>query len=328
MGLVENSIVLFLSFILLIRGGIYASRSLSNLASILGVSAFAMSFILMALATTLPELIVAINASIVGDTGLVLGNVIGTNIVNITLILGIVAVVSGRIVLLDYKTFSATRIINIAMIASPLILIIDGVLSRMDGVLLILFFITGAFWLLFIQRKYKLSSVAAKLDGAGNNLIFSFIRHSGVFTLGVALLLFSAYFIVASAKEISLTLGIPEILIGIFVVGIGTSLPELSFGLRSAVRGVGAMSVGNLFGALVLNSTLILGIAAIIRPVRTQAPNVFWMGAAFMVFSVLLAYSFLRTRKFLTRNEGIVLIFVYVLFVAAQVVQNTISIHL
>src|SRR3989338_1867116 len=118
MGLVENSIVLFLSFILLIRGGIYASRSLSNLASILGVSAFAMSFILMALATTLPELIVAINASIVGDTGLILGNVIGTNIVNITLILGIVAVVSGRIVLLDYKTFSATRIINIAMIAS------------------------------------------------------------------------------------------------------------------------------------------------------------------------------------------------------------------
>lgn len=323
--IIINGVVLFLSIALLIRGGLYAVRSTSAIAAVFGVSAFALSFILMSLATTLPDFAVAVNAALNKNTDIILGSIFGANIIDLTLILGLVAVISGRIKLQGYDIFSATRITNLLLISFPLLLILDGVLTRLDGILLIAAFVLGAAWLLMIQRRNKIFSTQVLPTRNKNHSVKFFIQYVFLFIFGAALLIFASYFIVISATNLSIILHLPEIIIGLFLLGIGTSLPELSFGIRSATLGSGSLSVANLFGAVVLNSTLILGVASIIHPVYTTAPSVFWLSAAFLLISVLLAYSFLYTKNFLVRREGVILVFIYIIFIIVQLMRNVLA---
>jgi len=316
--------LIIVGLLVLVYSGVYVVHSISALARFLGISEYTISFILLAIATTLPELSVGVSAAASGDPGLSLGNVLGTNIVNITLILGLVAVISGKVELADYEDFRKTRFSIFLLVISPAILLIDGALSRMDGIILLFLFLWNIYRTLHLGVKYgrrtpgPLEGGAAGVAGKLLENRRKFSRRFFIFTISVAALVASSYLVVYSASNLSLVLGLPEILIGILVVALGTSLPELSLGIRSAVEGKGSVPFGNLLGALVMNSTLVLGVTAVISPIGVAESSIFWISAVFMAASVLLVFYFLRTRHFLVRREGIALIFVYTAFLLIQ----------
>ncbi|MEX2144861.1 MAG: sodium:calcium antiporter [Candidatus Spechtbacterales bacterium] len=328
-SLLINTFLLALGIILLVRSGIYVVHSLNAMARFMGVAQYTISFVLMAFATSLPELSVGINAAISGDSNLSLGNVLGTNIVNITFILGVVVLIAGKVILTDYADFVNTRVFNFLLIISPIVFLIDGTLSRFDGVVLLFFFLWNLSRILKLREKFldrDITSIfkrepALKL-GETKKSVRNFSKNLFIFSVGVTVLVGSSYLAVYSASNLSLAIGIPKLLIGILIIGLGTSLPELAFGIRSAMEGRGDMAFGNLLGAAVTNSTLVLGVTAVIRPVHVFESNIFWISAFFMAISMLLVYYFLRVKNFLVQREGLVLIFTYAVFILIQGFAN------
>ena len=320
-----NIIYIIFGALIILGSSTYVVRSLTQLAHFFGLSGFTISFILMAFATSIPELIIGINAAISGSPEISLGNILGTNIVNLTLVLGLVALISGRIVMDDYQRFSTNRLFNFFLVMSPVVLLLDGYLSRIDAVILLAFFGWSLAHMLEFRKHIKgktfrgfwKTTVANAIKGV---LIStkSFFKNLFVFVAGIAALTVASHYFIIGAKNISISFGLSEILIGVFVVGLGTSLPELAFGIKAAKSKQGGMSLGNIFGSSVVNSTLILGITALIAPITISDTSVFWVSVIFMGFTMLLAYYLLRSKDFLIRTEGLVLILIYAIFIVVQ----------
>ncbi|MDX1535176.1 MAG: sodium:calcium antiporter [Candidatus Spechtbacterales bacterium] len=342
--IIFNTIFLIFSIYLLIRSGVHVVRSLSVIARFFNASEFTISFILMAFATSLPELAVGVNSALTDSPNISLGNILGTNIVNITLILGLIGIIAGKISVEDESKFDSTRIFSFLLVMSPVLLMFDGVLSRIDGVILLALFAWNMERLFEIRERLKEAKIVQKILSRNKEIdpkhsleeevedveeavvsVREFFRASSIFILSTSLLVAASYAVVYSAKNLSFIFGVPEILIGLLVVGIGTSLPELVFGLQSANNGNGGMSLGNIFGSSVVNSTLILGVTSIIRPIVMQDSAIFWISAIFMGGTLILAHYMFRTKNFLVRKEAVVLVFAYVVFLITQIIIGIIQ---
>ncbi len=154
-------------------------------------------------------------------------------------------------------------------------------------------------------------------DGLG---IKYFFKNSVIFSLAVGFLLLSSFLVISSVGKISLKIGISELLISIFIIALGTSLPELFFGIRAALSKNQELSLGNLYGASVFNSTWILGLTALIYPIKIIEINSYYFTAAAMILVLFLANLFLWTFKKISRREGAVLILIYLLFLIIQII--------
>lgn len=318
-----NFILFSVGIFILIKSGAYLVRSLVNIAHFLNVSEFTLSFILMAFATTLPEFGVGISAAFSGRPLISLDNVFGSNILNLSFILGLVALIAGRISI-DEKDKIHKSWFNFFLGISPLILMADFELSRWEGVVLILFFglhLAKIFHLreLINHRHHFWGDFISHFGNYGNVLsVKHFFKNIFIFIVAVISLLGSAYLVVKSAETLSMEIGAPSVLIALFIIAFGTSLPELIFGLRSALSRNGNLSLGNLFGASVLNSTWILGLTALISPIKISDITSFYISAAAMVLVLFLANLFLKTYNSINRREGILLIFIYLIFIFIQ----------
>ncbi len=322
-----NFLILAIAVFVLIRAGVFVVRSLIRMAHFLNVSEFALAFILMSFATTLPEFAIGLNSAFSGEPLISLGNIFGANILNLSLVLGLVVIISKSLVI-DRSSPSHHHKAWIAFFIgiSPVILLFDLELSRLDGLILIIIFflyLARLFHLkeIFEHRKSFWVSFIGYFEHRtdGLNLKY-FFRNLFIFIVSVVIVLVSAFFVVDSAEIISLKIGISELLVGIFIIAFGTTLPELSFGIRAALRNHEGLSLGNLFGATAFNSTWILGLVALISPIKIIDVTSFWVSAVAMVLVLFLANLFLQTRDCISRREGVVLIGVYVLFVIAQIV--------
>ncbi len=326
--IVFNFLILAFAGFILIRAGVFVMKSLVSIAHFLNVSEFTLAFILMSFVTTLPEFAIGINSAFAGEPLISLGNIFGANILNLSLVLGLVALISKSTLVINRSSPShhnkawITFFIGI----SPVILLLDLELSRLDGfILIIIFFLYLArlFHLkeIFEHRKSFWVSFMHYFENRSNRLsIKYFFKNLLIFIVSIGVILVSAFFVVDSAEIISLRIGISELLIGVFVIAFGTTLPELSFGIRASLGKHGGLSLGNLFGATAFNSTWILGLVALISPIKIIEPTSFWVSAIAMVLILFLANFFLRTRDRISRCEGAALVGVYGLFVVAQIV--------
>ncbi|MBU0618713.1 sodium:calcium antiporter [Patescibacteria group bacterium] len=315
MQLAFDLILIFSFSILLIKGTELTILGLKHLAKATGLERFALTSFLLALATSIPELFVGVVAALEGRPGLALGNVIGSNIANISLVAGGAVLIGGTIGVVG--EFLKKDIFSVFLAgALPMILLLDNSLSRVDG--LILLFIYGAYnWGILNGRKRKI--------GLENEVwLRRFLRHLGKekagqsiasMFLGMALLLFSAEMLVKVAQNLALDMKMPVFLIGLFVVAIGTSLPELSFEIGAIRRKQVGMMFGDLLGSVVANSTLILGIVSLINPIYlTNGLEPYLLATVFFAAIFALFWYFVRTKRKLERWEGVVLILVYLAF--------------
>lgn len=330
--LIWQIVVLVISFYILIKSGSWLVKSLVGISAFLSVSEYVVSFILMSFATTLPELLVGLSSSLSGIPKLSVGNVFGANIANLGLILGLSALLSGRIRLHhNLAAFDAWS--NFILGIFPIILLFDGSLSRLDGIILLSLFVV--YILKLLKGQYLFSAGRLKLNGGSLphhsyqeprplRQAKTFFNHLGSFCGSALLLAGSAYLIVGSAKGIAESFSWSTLIVGVFLVALGTTLPELTFAIRASLSRHSELSLGNLIGASVFNSTLILGLVAVISPVSLAVADrlEFYLVAAFMVVVMLTANIMLRTRGRLNRREGLLLLFIYFVFVVLNIIIN------
>jgi cation:H+ antiporter len=303
---------------LLIKSTDILTDSLTELSKITKIGKFAITSFLLAFATSVPELVVGITAALEGSPSLALGAILGSNIANISLVIGGATVVGGTLSVAG--EFLKLDIFSVFLAGIlPMMLLMDGDLSRVDGVILL--FIYGMY-------NYGLLNKGLRHKSQPSRIVKNFLQNAvsrrvnrwlAWLFLGAAMLMFSADMIVKISSSLATVMGLPVFLVGLFLVAIGTSLPELSFEIRAIRKKQAAMALGDLFGSVVANSTLVLGVVSVISPIRLQngLEEYLLASAAFGVIFLLFWY-FVRSKKKLERWEGVVLLLAYGLFVVAE----------
>lgn len=280
---------------------------------------FVVTTMILALATSLPELFVGITSALEGQPNLSLGNVVGANIANLSLVTGGAALIGGSLAV--YGVFLRRDVFYAFLAgAAPMILLFDKQLSRVDGLILLTLYGFYNVWVLAERRKEMMeveeegmiSRLLRRLNHRGTKKELAWIF------LGAALLLFSADMIVRLSTKLALTIYIPIFLIGLFLVSIGTTLPELAFGVKAVKEHKPSMVFGNLLGSIVANGTLIIGLVSLVSPIKIQAFEEYLLATMAFVVMFGLFYLFIRTKRKLERWEGAVLLGIYLVFILLE----------
>ncbi len=314
-------IVYFSAFLLsclaLDKASIYITNSLLNISDILKLKKFTVASFIMTLVSSLPEIFIGISTAVHQKQELSLGNVIGSNIIVLTLVIGIGGLIA-RGLCFKSKTVRRSSFYAAFIALLPLILMLDGELSRWNGAILIIAMVFYFIQLIVQQRKSTDNKLGlVKTDQKTPNFL---LKNFAVFIFGVLFLLIAAEILVRSASGIAEQLNLSLPLVGLLLVAIGTSAPELSFGIKSITQGHDDMLLGNAIGSVVVNSSLVIGVVALIRPfsIPNLAPHI--IGISFTIIIAVLFAVFAKTDHRITRRESVYLIFVYALFLIAQVI--------
>jgi len=301
----EVLIFLIASFVL-VKSAKYAVKAIAHLARHFRMTEFVTSFILVAFVSAMPEFFIGIISAINGNPGIGLGTFLGGNIADLTLVLGLITLV-GNPMRIKSQIIKNDLYLG-ALCVLPTILALNGVLSRMDGIILI--FAGIIFLLILIKERTHFTK---PYDGKDH-----WLKSVSILTASILVLIVSAHFIVKSAGALAIGLGVPAILIGLLVVALGTTLPEFVFSLQSVRKGHADMAIGDLWGTVIIDATIGIGILAVIAPI---AVNLFAMSiiAIFTAFAVFFALAFMKTDGLLSRNEAMALVLFYIAFVIVQI---------
>ncbi len=276
---------------------------------------------ILALATSLPELFVCLAAAAEGSPNLALGNILGSNIANLSLIIGGAALMGGELIIRG-KFLSRDAFYAFLAGAAPMLLLFDQGLSRLDGLILLALY---GFYNLTVLNQSHEEVVAGRGEGKRRTihklvrrLSYAIdgrkVRELALVFLGVALLLFSAEMLVKAATGLARGWNLPDLIIGLFLVSVGTSLPELVFETKAARNRKPRMVFGDLLGSIVANGTLICGLTALMSPFKIKAFADYLLATLVYVLIFGLFYFFIRTKHRLERWEGFLLMVVFLLF--------------
>lgn len=283
---------------------------------------FALSALILALGTSFPELFVSVASAIEKTPNLSLGIVIGSNIANISLVAGLATLVIGKV---NVHGNYLKRDVLVALAAGilPVILALDKELGRVDGLVLLLVY--AAYASSFFRKRFLEIAEEQKKEGFFYRFLRRFnhidsikTKELGRLFIGLALLLASSDIIVKISLKLTSFVSIPIFVVGLIVLAVGTSLPELAFSLRSLEGHEPSMFFGNLLGSTIANSTLVIGLAAVIFPIKIVAMDNYIISAmAFMVIFGSFWY-FIRTKRRLDRWEAAFLLSLYLIFFVAE----------
>ena len=304
--------VLISGIVVLYFGAVWLVRGASRLASSLGVSPIVVGLTVVSLATSAPELVVCLVAALQGNPGLAIGNVMGSNLANIGLILGLTSLVHP----LEVKHRVVWREMPVMLLITFAIypIAFDRVLSRMDGFMLLLVLLAYLVWVFRSGHPDEIKSSHGPRDSMATSEEAASLlnpKDIGHVALGSAFLVLGGYCIVKGAVEVASALGISEVIIGLTVVAIGTSLPELATSLVAAMRQEVDIAVGNIIGSNIFNLTAIFGTTAIVRPIMIPE-TVLSRELAGVVFMSLLLLPILRNGWQIKRWEGALLLTAYI----------------
>jgi cation:H+ antiporter len=315
-------ILLVIGFVLLIKGADYFVEGASNIAVKLNVSPLLVGLTIVALGTSSPEATVAILAALEGSPGVVLGNVIGSNIVNITVVVGLTALIAP----LTVQSETVRKEIPFAMLAAIVLMILmadvalqgasANIINRGDGIIILLFFSVFLYYVFEMARKNR-SSTVEKVDADTGE---SWLKNI-LFTIGgLAAIIIGGEMVVSSATEIALSLGMSEALVGLTIVAIGTSLPEIMTSVTAALKGKGDMAIGNVVGSNIFNIFFVTGTASTVAPIAAES-KLFFDGWVMVGLTVLLLI-FSRTHFKIGRREGAVLLLAYIIYMVYIIIRN------
>jgi len=318
-GWIGNLLILIAALAALNQASTLTIKHSVKVAEATGLGKTTVGFILVAFSTSLPELFVAIFAIIEPENvGVSIGNVLGSNIANICLVLGIIIVLialkyTDNAKFLPAMAKEETGGLYFALLVAsviPLGLLYIGSASYIIGAILLA---------VFSYNIYQLSKTRNVKDKPGiGEESRKLKKYVVIAVLGAAGVVASAYFIVETASYIALSVGIPKVVIGATIVGIGTSLPELVTSLDSIKKGHADLALGNIVGSCFMNITLILGLTLITAPFRVSLAAFSELIIFSLVANLFLSY-FLSTNKIGLREGGI-LLFIYIMFLVSSVI--------
>lgn len=299
-----------LGFVLLVVGGEFLVRSSVALSFKFSISKMVIGMTVVSFATSAPELLVSLQAALSGSPAIAINNVVGSNIANIGLVLGITALVGPIAVDKSFYKLNWPVMMIFSMVLYY-VLKNDNVLSGIEGGVL---FVGLIAFLVYLIKTAKNDTETEEVDDAlavvSNFKIFIWLA------IGAAALYFGSEWLVFGAKEIATSVGVSEAVIGVSLIAIGTSVPELAASVIAAAKKEKAISLGNLIGSNIFNIASVLGLTAMVKPIPVTEPqilssDIFWM----LGFSaVLIPLIFLPKRLVISRFKGFFLVFAYGIF--------------
>jgi len=305
---------------LLYFSGNWVVGGLMRMARFLGWKEFVVAFFVMALAASLPNLFLGITSALRGVPELSFGDVAGNNLVALTLAIALAVLIGRKELPAESRTVQTTSIFTIIAAILPLILILDGNLSRIDGMLLIALFGSYIAWLFSKKERFTKIYDTHKIPILKEFKVF--LANLGRVILGIILLLVAAQGIVASAQFFAIGFNLSLILIGVLITGLGNALPEVYFGIISARKGETWMILGNLMGAVIVPATLVLGIVALIHPISGVDFSPFAIARIFLIISAIFFFFFVRTDRVITKKEAFFLLGIYIAFVLVEILTR------
>lgn len=304
--------------LLLALGAEYLVRGSTALAMRFGLTPLVIGLTVVAFGTSSPELVVSLQSSLSGNGAIALGNVIGSNISNIALILGVSALVRP----LRVQVQIIRREIPLMILASVLLslMLLGGQVNRLEGLLL---FIAGIAYFVFAYiaaRRNKSRIAESEFEAALPKTTGRGWVSLLLILLGLSMLAIGAKLLVHSAVAIAEAFGVSQIIIGLTVVAVGTSLPELATSVVAARKDEGDIVIGNVIGSNVLNVLFVLGLAALINPLHVEGLSV--IDVIVMLGSAALVLPLMRRGFQLTRWEGTLLLAGYIGYISSVVLNN------
>jgi len=292
-------------------------KTLVEIAKYLNWREFIVAFFVMAFAASLPNLFVDLGAALRGMPEVALGDILGGNLVDLTIVAAVAVLFAPKDIKTNSKMVQGTAVFTSIIALLPLLLILDGSLDRIDGIILIFAFIVYSIWLFSKEDRFKkVYSKSSKRPIANfKNFAVNIIK----IILLLGLLLLISQWIVGTAKYFSESLGISLSLVGILIVGIGNCFPEMYFSIITARKGQGWLVLGDLMGAIIVPATLVLGIVAIVSPFVINDFSPFLIARLFLIFASIFFLIVIRRGKSFTKKEGLFLLSVYVVFLITEI---------
>ncbi len=308
--MIKAIIVLLVGFLLLVKGADWFVEGASSIAKKIKIPSFVIGLTIVAFGTSAPELAVSITAALKGSNDIAIGNVVGSNIFNILVVLGMSAAITPIIV----EKGMIKRDYPISIIVSVLlgILAMDTILwkkpgmqiGRMDGIILLIVF--AAYMFMTVKSGIQNRTEEEPIEE------LSLWKSILISVLGLAGIVLGGDWAVDGAKEIARTLGLSEALIGLTIVAIGTSLPELVTSIVAARKGENDIAVGNVIGSNIFNMLLILGVSSIIHPMDVSQTYLY--DIVMLILTMLAVYIPIAKTKKVGRSMGVMMVLCYVFY--------------
>lgn len=298
------------SLFVVIRSAEYAVRYATKIAEGLKISNYVVGFLLIAVICALPEAFISITSAIEGAPSLGLGILWGSNVADLTLIFALIVLCSNGLGIRAESKMIKKSLLYIAMLLIPILLGLNGHFSRIDGVLLIL---VGIFFYTLILRQEHVKTFS---DSRHFSLKYFFL-----FLASLAVLLLASEFTVNNAIATANILNINPVLVGMFFIALGTTLPELFLSIKAVRENNESLAIGDILGNVMTDATIIVGIVALISPFSFNQKIVYITGT-FMVFAAIILIYLMKTGKTLSKKESFLLLFFYLLFVIVEIVAG------
>lgn len=317
------NIPLFLGgLFLLLKGSDWFVEASSFIARHFQVSEIVIGLTLVSIGTSLPELATNIYASFSNEGAIALGNVVGSNITNIALVLGLGTVLKGKLPIPE-DLLKRDALIMIGCFFLFFVLCVVGLvgnpneLSRGDGLLLLVIFVIYLIFLFKNNDKMQAQDAVELQDNHGN---YSMLKAVLFFILGLIMIFIGAKVAVDTVVKTASSLNIPKAIISATVIAFGTSVPELAVTITGIAKKKNALALGNIVGSCIFNLILVMGAASVIIPISISSEMLYIL-MPMMLVSGLVLFLFMKSRTRLVRMEGIILLIIYLLFIGYNIKQ-------
>ena len=298
-------ILLIVGFVLLIKGADFFVDGASSIAGKLKISSLIIGLTVVSMGTSLPEAAVSISASLSGNNGISLGNVIGSNIFNLLMVVGVSSVILP--IVTDSDVLKRDMPVNLGITAALFVMLLDGKFGRIDAIILLVLFAAYIILLVRSALKNREEGTSPKVYTWAKSIIFVII--------GVAAIIGGGQLVVNNATTIAKDLGMGDTLVGLTIVAIGTSLPELVTSIVAAKKGESGIAMGNAVGSCIFNILFILGITGTIKPI-TEMDGALFIDTGILIGVSALMMLFAFTKRKTNRAEGAICVVLYAAYTA------------
>ncbi len=314
--MLENIGLIIIGFLLLVKGGDFLVDGAVAIAKRAKLSSMVIGLTVVGFGTSAPELLVSIQAALAGSSGIAIGNVVGSNIANIALILGVTALIKACHT--DRQTLRIDIPFMLLFCVMFVMVAMTGTISRIAGIIGVLMLIVFVSWQIWNSRKQN-------KDEEHEDTPDMPLWRACVYVVGaIVALTYGADWLIQGACELAKMLGVSERIIGLTLIAAGTSLPELFASIMSARKGETDMAIGNVIGSITFNILSVIGFSAAICPIQGSDEG-FLFDYILMIALGILLWIFLFTKRTLERWEGAVLLLVYVAYLVRTVIINPVG---
>lgn len=312
-------LIFIISFFAIIWSASKLVKSLMTIAKYLGWREFVVAFFVMAVAGSFPNLFIGINSAFHKIPQLSFGDIVGGNIVDLTLAVACAVLIGGASLPAGSRLIQTSAVFTAGVAVLPLILILDGKLGRIDGLVLLLTFFIYVAWLFSKSERFKKIYNENGEDEKNIKKFKDFLKDLVLIILSLVMLLLGSEGIIISVQVFAESFNLTLPVIGILIVGLGNALPETYFAIILARKKQTWMILGDLMGAVIVCATLILGVVALICPIEIVDFSSFVIARIFLILAAVFFLIVVRTGKKISKKEGLLLLLIYILFLVFEI---------